>query len=387
MPKRLKLDSAPEGFRTGRASVVESRIVAAELSGGMFDAGIVPGVSLVTLGEALGHGCWLDAPFVESVGDQLQAAGDRGIKSRFTHPGMSSDGLGKMLGRINNGRVEGDRVIGDLHFSKSSHRTPDGDLAEYVAMLIEEDPKAAGLSIVFHRDREAEIAFAVEHGAEVFEDEYGQIIDFENFKSPDPLNTQNLPHVRLKELRAADLVDEPAANPEGMFDSTPIARDAEKFLAYALGVEKEKTVAEMFGISCDRAAAFASRFLSSKGLMIVSKDTTQAGEATKPEAKPEVTREQFNAELNRYIEKFGAENGSKWFASGKSFSEALELHIEALSARIKTAEDEAKAANEKLSSLCLGEKEILTGSQSGKDKEGKSEGKNLSSRMCPEEAK
>lgn len=78
---------------------------------------------------------------------------------------------------------------------------------------------------------------------------------------------------------------------------------------------------------------------------------------------PQPTREEFLAELKRYTDRFGAESGQKWFEDGKSFHEALELHVDKLSARIEELETELAEANEKLSSISLGEEDpIATGS-------------------------
>jgi hypothetical protein len=116
--------------------------------GGTAGAGLISGVSLATRGEALGHGMWMDLEAISQVAT-FANAGEAGLKSRFTHPGMSSDGLGRHLGRIQETEVMGDQAIGNLHLAMLSHNTPEGDLADYVMDLADEDPQAAGLSIVF----------------------------------------------------------------------------------------------------------------------------------------------------------------------------------------------------------------------------------------------
>lgn len=354
---KIDLSKSPEGTRFDRSAKPSKAPILQEKKG-MFGAGLIEGVSIITTGEALGHELWIDEEFLNQTATAIQSAGKAGVKSRFTHPGMSSDGLGKHLGRINNARVEGSQVIGDLHFAESAHKTPDGDLAEYTATLVSEDPEAAGLSIVFMRDRDAESRFMLDNGALLD----GSWLDPSGFKSPDPRNTENYPHARLAELRAADLVDEPAANPDGMFDSAPVARNIDQALAFALGLSEEKPDSELFGVNIDRASAFVGRFLNSRGLSIV----TKTPEGNQP------TREQFTAELSKFTTKFGAENGVKWFNEGKSYEEGLELHIEALSAREKAANDKAAEYKGKLDSLELGEKEpVNTGSTSGKKEDEK----------------
>lgn len=164
---------------------------------------VLPGVAIVTRGEALGHGSWLDGAFLRQVADAINAA-PAGIKSRFAHP-LLTDGIGTFLGRVKNARVDGDVVRGDLNLFATAHDTPDGDLAGYVMRLAEEDPTAFGLSISFLRDIDAEGEFLAANSRRG------------RFASPDQRNVESYPHVRLKTLLAADVVDQPAANPAGLY--------------------------------------------------------------------------------------------------------------------------------------------------------------------------
>ena len=90
-----------------------------------------------------------------------------GLKSRFTHPDMSNDGLGKFLGRAKDLRIDkaidartGKSVAavrGDLHFDKTALDTPpEGGkpLGQYVMDLAESDPDALSSSIVVQADQE-----------------------------------------------------------------------------------------------------------------------------------------------------------------------------------------------------------------------------------------
>jgi hypothetical protein len=215
-------------------------------AGGDNSAGVIRQLSVVTRGEALGHGMWLDKDFTGSVRDAINAA-PNGVKSRFTHPGLSGDGLAHFLGRVNNARTarSGNIVKADLHFAETAHNTPDGNLAAYVMDLAEADPSAFGTSIVFTPDYDAE-------------DEHRR----DNPKSPDKDNKQNLPHVRLGRLRADDIVDEPAANPDGVFTVGHTPRDADKLLSYAFGLTDDPgELATLFDVSPDRVRGFVTRWL------------------------------------------------------------------------------------------------------------------------------
>lgn len=101
-----------------------------------------------------------------------------GLKARFTHPDMSSDGLGKFLGRSRNFSMSTAKdgrtgktvkaVRADLHFDPSAHETPSGDLANYIMTLAESDPDALSSSLVLKVDQEYRID---KNGSPVKDDE------------------------------------------------------------------------------------------------------------------------------------------------------------------------------------------------------------------------
>jgi hypothetical protein len=167
---------------------------------------IIHGIAVVTKGEALGHNLLLDETFLDAVVEQ----GNRtktGVKSRFDHPNASGTSMGTMLGRVRQLRRDGDVVRGDLHLLEAASKTPEGDLAGYVMDLAEEDPQAFGASIVFTGDELAQ-------------------------KDADGTERPDVPKLaRLKKLMAADVVDQPAANPGGMFSvDDSLAAKATEFL-------------------------------------------------------------------------------------------------------------------------------------------------------------
>lgn len=94
---------------------------------------------------------------------RLGNAARGGVKSRFTHPDLSGDGLGKFLGRardfslsttVNAAGVKVKAARADLHFDPSAFDTPSGDLAGYVLTLAESDPDAISSSLVVQTDQE-----------------------------------------------------------------------------------------------------------------------------------------------------------------------------------------------------------------------------------------
>lgn len=227
--------------------------------GGRFKSGLIQNVSIIKKGDALGHGMFIDDVFLAQVADSI---GVDGIKARFTHPHMSSDGAGTFLGKGFGGFVEGDKVLADLHFSKTSRKTPKhGDLGGYVMEMGEETPDCIGLSIAFRFDPAEENNFVEEHT------EKGE------FKSPDPMNKNNYPHARLKRLLAVDVVDSPAANDDGLFSAeNNFLSLAEDSILYVLGIsDVAPDQSEMLGVNIDRAKGFAEKVLFSHNLEIVEK--------------------------------------------------------------------------------------------------------------------
>jgi hypothetical protein len=363
MPK-TDLTAAPRFLRTkivrGLAAGEGSPV---ERDGGDFGAGLIRGFAVITRGEARGHDVWIDETFLRQVAEKL-AAGD-GVRSRFTHPGLSSDGLATKLGRAKAAGVEGDIVRGDLHFSRTSHKTPEGDLGGYVMDLAEEDPEQFGASIVFEYDSQAERDFYRSH----LDGESGR------FQSPDPQNVKNLPHARLSELRAVDIVDEPAANPSGMFHVSEIPAEADALCAYALGLSDERPeLFELAGIHPDRLRAFAGRFLQTRGLTVAAKGdnvpqlssdpANPPADAPKPDAAPPVEpkpdekpkpegdgkpadekpAETPEEKLGRYIDTFGAADGATYFREKLTFEEALSKSHAKLSAENKRIGEKLNAA-------------------------------------------
>jgi hypothetical protein len=271
--KLTRLNAAGVGFAGETAAVVDH---------------VLQGVALCTRGEASGHGFWCDAEFIASVANATHAG--RPLKCRFTHPGLSADGLGKLVGHITGGTADGDVARGDLRFSDIGRDAPDGDLTGYVERLAAAHPSDFGLSIVFSHDRAAEENFLLEHGGEWAVDDWGyHYISLANYQSPDPDNVDNLPHCRLQMLHACDVVDEPAANPAGLFHRGrgDVALAATELADFVFGRSTDKPDAGLFGVDPDRARAFLTRYLDARGLAVGAKENSMPKPAPKkPAAKP-----------------------------------------------------------------------------------------------------
>lgn len=75
---------------------------------------------------------------------------------------------------------------------------------------------------------------------------------------------------------------------------------------------------------------------------------------TPTETKP-ISPDGVRAELARFVAKFGAEHGAKWFTEGKSYDEALELHVQQLTSQITERDQQVAKLREQIASLELGE--------------------------------
>jgi len=348
------ITNRPKYLRAAVARGAES----VDRSGGMFDAGVIRGVSVITRGEALGHDLWIDQDFLSDVTAAINGseAASGGIKARFTHPGLSSDGIASKLGRITDAKTIGDRVVADLNFAEFATKTPDGDLADYVMSLAEEDPESFGLSIVFEFDQQAMDEHQIENTS-------GKPA---RFVSPDEDNLNNFQHARLTRLRAGDVVDEPAANPNGLFHrEQEIAQEADSLMEYALGLSGEKPECSCLSVDADRVSAAVSRFLSRHDLTLVTKGDDMSKDdvtpvevpATEPQATSEDVRKDFAASLARFTEAFGEVNAAKWAAEGVSFTDAQTRHIAALNRQVEALQAKVGELQETLNSIDTGDRE------------------------------
>lgn len=282
------LDKPSEYFRTAVARGIAVRSEKAiDRTGGKYGAGVIRGFSMIARGEALGHGMWIDSEMLQQVANATNNA-ELGVKSRFTHPSLSGDGLGKMTAKAFSASVDGDLVRADAHFLESAHDTPDGDLAGYVMDLATEAPEDFGASISFRRDIEAEEEFMRTHGAKQKTDDDGyRYWDLSEFKSPDPRNTNNLRHARLKSLRAVDFVDSPAANPSGLFHEGPfeLLENGEKLLDYVFGLVEHAPDVHLGDVDPSRLKGFLHRWAESRKFEICVGKETEMTVAT-PAAPP-----------------------------------------------------------------------------------------------------
>ncbi|MCX7428865.1 MAG: hypothetical protein NTW96_24970, partial [Planctomycetia bacterium] len=165
-----------------------------------------------------------DAAGIRAIRD-LMARVPGGLKSRFSHPTLFDDGLGKFLGRMQSPRLvtvwrggkQVSAVRADLHLSDTAFdANPNGNLGGYLLDLAEEDPEALGASLVLNSDQEYRL------------DARGRRLLGDNGEPFPPL-------WKPTKLYNCDVVDEGAATRAFLgFTSTTSARDFEQMAARLL---------------------------------------------------------------------------------------------------------------------------------------------------------
>jgi hypothetical protein len=149
-----------------------------KLSVGRVDrqAGIIYGVSLISTGPVLGHGLFADHITLQSVLSACQKVGNLKVKVNHTTDIQS------ICGTLSNYRIDGQKLLADLTLLKSNNSF------EWVLDIAEKLPSQIGLSIAF---------------------------------APETVDKNGQKFVRCVEIYSCDIVDAPASNPDGLFDSSP----------------------------------------------------------------------------------------------------------------------------------------------------------------------
>jgi len=167
-------------------------------------AATISDVSVITVGEAKGHGMQIDAQTLTEVKAAAETYAG-GLKVKTDH----YTGFDNIVGTLRNFRIDGDQLRADLFLLKNH------DATARILEMAELMPDTFGLSISFTGEHE--------------ESEGGTVF------------------ARCTEIYSADLVDAPAANPTGLFsakvDSAKKVMDEKQFaeaLASALAPINDK---------------------------------------------------------------------------------------------------------------------------------------------------
>ena len=307
--------------------------------------------------------------------DTLQQAytfatrGNNGLKARFTHPNMSSDGMGSYLGRWKNFKLDGGTLRADLHIADAAFKSPQGDLGTYVMDMAENEPDMFGVSLATELDM-------------------GSLAEFESQAEQSGNYADRWP-MKFTAVRAGDVVDEPAATRGGMFDlMSPDLRNlpaqATALLATYFGDAEPAAVKA-------RIDSFLDRYFANKGATPMAEDTaTEVADETpepvveavtvtdeptevevnstvdpvaEPDGEPQPQVVHFGThDLAAYMSTFGDAEGARMFRDKTPFETAMQQHLAALNGTVQDlkAENAAlKAKNTELAKSMLGETEAV----------------------------
>lgn len=161
------------------------------ITGGKVDRekGIISGVSVITKGDAKGHGIGIDQKTLQTVLDCANEFSS-GVKVKFRHgkTGEYQSIVDEISGTLKNFSISGNKVRADFHLFKSLSEEVKNKIFE----MAETIPDQFGLSIVFSGDNE---------------------------------ELENVKFARCRDLLSVDLTDNPAANPDGLFESKPMKKE------------------------------------------------------------------------------------------------------------------------------------------------------------------
>jgi hypothetical protein len=254
------------------------------LSPASIDADTIFGVSVITLGVAKGHGLLIDETTLSQVVKCGNAARS-GIKVKVGH----ESGVEEIVGRLVNFRVEDEKVLADLQLFQTSPRR------DFILELATKTPESFGLSISFEGK---------------------------------PQDVNGAAYARCTRLRSVDLVDEPAANPDGLFEA-PVD-DAQTSETPMKEEPKPEAMAEAPAPTVEERLATVEASISEiKGMLtaLLTEETTEAPEAEMGKPMPE------EAAMSAKAEEVA---GAAFEAVEEKILGAVETKFEALAALIKS---------------------------------------------------
>lgn len=208
------------------------------------EAGTMAGVSLISVGEALGHGAYVDEDSIDTALAALNRVGG-GLPAYITHRGaLFDDRLTREIGMFSGFRAEGEQLKADFT-AFDSFKEDESRKFNRLFEMAEKMPERFGLSIVFS----AAMAWATPDG------------DVPGSMDQPEMALFEFPSVRVIEVNSADFVDTPAANQRGLFSQID-TKTLSKMTKAELTEKYESIEAEKVTLSArvDELEASASAF-------------------------------------------------------------------------------------------------------------------------------
>ena len=223
---------------------------------------IIEGVSVISVGEAKGHGLFVDATTLQEVKACAESYAG-GVKVNLDH----GAGIKDIVGFCDNFRIIGDKLVADLNLLQNAEKRA------YVLEIAEKLPDTFGISIAF--------------SGPVRE------INGKRFAS-------------CTELYSADLVQTPAANPTGLFSFQAVDKISHQMEDATIEIEpKEKEDEISIADIVSRLAALETAFSDYKKKMEEMPEE-KSEEMAEEEKKDDAALSRFEAKLDQIISNFGA---------------------------------------------------------------------------------
>ena len=225
---------------------------------------IIEGVSIISVGEAKGHGLFVDDITLQEVKACAESYAD-GVKVNLDH----GAGIKDIVGFCDNFRIVGEKLVADLNLLETAEKRA------YVLEIATRMPDTFGISIAFSgpvRER-----------------------DGRSFAS-------------CTELYSADLVQTPAANPTGLFSFTAKSVDtsAKEMIDDKNKMEDGEEDTVSIADIIERLSALETAFGDYKSKMEeMPKDEEKMEDAPKDEEK-DSEMSKLSAKLDLIISNFGA---------------------------------------------------------------------------------
>jgi hypothetical protein len=222
---------------------------------------IIEGVSIISAGEAKGHGLFVDATTLQEVKACAESYAG-GVKVNLDH----GAGIKDIIGFVDNFRIIGDKLVADLNLLENADRRA------YVLEIAEKLPDTFGISIAFSGP-------VREIGGKSF--------------------------ASCTELYSADLVQTPAANPTGLFSFQAVDK-----ISHQMEDAPEKPEMEN-GNDEDPMKEVMSRLAALETFVADYNKKMEDGEKEEEkemaeEEKEDAALSRFESKLDQIISNFGA---------------------------------------------------------------------------------
>ena len=224
---------------------------------------------------------------------------------------MCSSAFGPYIGRFRNFQVDGDKVTGDLHLDTVCKNAPAGNLYDYILNMAKKNPDMFGASMAF-------------------------------IPAEPEVGTGEFPLVRIEELLATDLVDDPAAT-NSLFSRDSFSFQATRFL------DENPAIASFLARNPDTIIEFMLKYYSKTDLM--KPEIFQKFKSLFSSAPAVVPDESAEKNFNQAIELLEADHLEEITKLRDSFQTQVttfESQLQASTEQLSIANEQVASTNEQL---------------------------------------